>query len=57
MKIVNYQIPKSSFLSTQKDMEIIRNMILKNNNLKTLLYYTSRACLNKPNLTEDQTFE
>ena len=57
MKIVNYQIPKSSFLSTQKDMEIISNMIIKNNNLKKLLYYTSRDCLNKPNLTEDQTLE
>ena len=57
MKIVNYQIPKSSFLYTQKDMEIISNMIIKNNNLKKLLYYTSRDCLNKPNLTEDQTLE
>ena len=57
MKIVNYQIPKSSFLSTQKDMEIISNMIIKNNNLKKLLHYTSRDCLNKPNLTEDQTLE
>ena len=57
MKIVNYQIPKSSFLSTQKDMEIISDMIIKNNNLKKLLYYTSRDCLNKPNLTEDQTLE
>ena len=57
MKIVNYQIPNSSFLSTQKDMEIISNMIIKNNNLKKLLYYTSRDCLNKPNLTEDQTLE
>ena len=57
MKVVNYQIPKSSFLSTQKDMEIISNMIIKNNNLKKLLYYTSRDCLNKPNLTEDQTLE
>ena len=33
MKIVNYQIPNSSFFSTQKDMEIISNMIIKNNNL------------------------
>ena len=57
MKIVNYQIPKSSFLSTQKDMEIISNMMIKNNNLKKLLHYTSRDCLNKPNLTEDQTLE
>ncbi len=57
MKIVNYQIPNSSFLSTQKDMEIISNMIIKNNNLKKLLHYTSRDCLNKPNLTEDQTLE
>ena len=31
--------------------------VLKNNNLKKLLHYTSRDCLNKPNLTEDQTLE
>lgn len=57
MKIVNYQYPKSSFLSVEKDMSIIVEQILKNDNLKRMLYYTSKDCLNKPALTEDQTIE
>ena len=57
MKIETYQFPESSFLSVEKDLSIITNTILKNNNLKKLLHYTSRDCLNKPNLTEDQTLE
>lgn len=54
-KVYNY--PNSSFLSTEKDMNIIVNMILKNERLKKLLYYTDRDCLDKPNLTEDQSLE
>ena len=55
MKIQNYTYPKSSFLSTEKDMNIIVDAIMKNNRLKKMLYYTTRDCLNKPNLTEDET--
>lgn len=55
MKIQNYTYPKSSFLSTEKDMNIIVDLIMKNNRLKKMLYYTTRDCLNKPNLTEDET--
>ena len=57
MKIQTYTYPESSFLSLEKDMNIIVQMILKNDRLKKLLYYTSRDCLNKPNLTEDETLE
>ena len=57
MKIETYQFPESSFLSVEKDLSIITNMILKNNNLKKLLYYTSKDCLDKPKLTEDQSLE
>lgn len=57
MKKMTYTYPKSSFLSTEKDLEIITDMIMKNDNLKRMLYYTSRDCLNKPALTEDQTLE
>lgn len=57
MKKMTYTYPKSSFLSTEKDLEIITDMIMKNDNLKKMLYYTSRDCLNKPALTEDQTLE
>ena len=57
MKITSYREPKSSFLSVEKDMSIITNMILKNDNLKKLLHYTSKDCLSKPKLTEEQTLE
>ena len=55
MKIQTYTYPKSSFLSTEKDMNLIVQMIMKNERLKKMLYYTTRDCMNKPNLTEDET--
>lgn len=55
MRIDGYHIPKSSFLSMEKDTGIIVNEILKNNCLKKLLYYTSSDAMEKPNLTEDQS--
>lgn len=57
MKIINYHYPKSSFLSIEKDLGIIVNNILKNDNLKKLLYYTTKDCLQKPKLTEDESLE
>ena len=56
MKIENYTYPKSSFLSAEKDMNIIVDRIMKNENLKKMLFYTSRDCLNRPKLTEDETY-
>ena len=50
-------MPKSAFLSIEKDMHLISNMLLKNNRLKKMLYYTTPDCLNKPDLTEDQSIE
>lgn len=57
MKVVNYQLPKSSFLSVDKDMSIITDYLMKNDRLKKLLYYNSKDCLNRPKLSEDQTLE
>ena len=57
MTIDNLQIPKSSFLSTEKDMSIIVDKFLKNERLKRLLYYTTPDAMHKPNLTDDQTYE
>ena len=54
MKIENYQFPKSSFLSVEKDLQIIASTMLKNERLQKLLYYTTPDCLNRPSLTEDQ---
>ena len=50
-------MPKSAFLSIEKDMHLISNMLLKNNRLKKMLHYTTSDCLNKPDLTEDQSIE
>ena len=55
MKITTYKYPKSSFLSLEKDMSIIVDMIMKNDNLKKMIHYTSRNCLDRSNLTEDET--
>lgn len=54
MHKLTYQYPKSSFISIEKDMGMIVDMMLKNNRLKKLLYYTTKDCLNKPNLTKEQ---
>lgn len=57
MKIVNYENPHSSFLSVEKDMELITNQMLKNERLKRLLHYTTKDALDKPNITEDESLE
>lgn len=55
MKKKIYTYPKSAFLGLEKDMDIIMNLILKNENLKKMLYYTTPDCLNRPSLTEEET--
>lgn len=50
-------MPKSSFLSLEKDMHLISNMLLKNPRLKKLLFYTSPNCLNMPPVSEDDSIE
>ena len=57
MKIETYKYPKSSFLSMEKDMRIIVDKIMKNERLKKMLFYTTKDCLNKHNLSEDDTIE
>ena len=57
MKIDNTNIPKSSFLSMEKDTALIIDKMLKNQRLKRLLHYTTKDALNKPNLNEDQSIE
>ena len=57
MKIQTYTYPKSSFLSAEKDMNIIVQTMMKNERLKKMLHYTTKDCLSKPNLTEDETLE
>ena len=47
MKIENYQFPKSSFLSIEKDYAIIIDRMMKNDRLKKLLYFDTRDALIK----------
>lgn len=55
MKINTYKYPESSFLSLEKDMGLIVDMIMKNDRLKKMLYYTTKDCLDKPKLTDQET--
>jgi hypothetical protein len=57
MRIENYEFPKSSFLSVEKDLNIIIDKIMKNDRLKKLLYYPTKDCLSRPNLTQEETLE
>lgn len=57
MKKIVYSFPKSSFLSTDKDLDLIVDKIIKNDRMKKMLYYTSSDCLDQPNLTQAQTAE
>lgn len=47
MKIEDYNFPKSSFLSVEKDLSIIVDMILKNKRLKKLLVFDTRDALDR----------
>lgn len=57
MKIEGFKIPKSSFLSIEKDLNLIINKMLKNDRLKRLLKHTTKDCMKQRNLTEDETLE
>ncbi len=57
MKIDGVKIPKSSFLSMEKDLEIVVNHLCKNERLKRLLYYTTPDAIDKPNLSDEQMIQ
>lgn len=57
MRIDTYKFPKSSFLSIEKDLNILTGLFLKNERLKKLLYYTTSDALKQPTLTDEQTYE
>ena len=57
MKINGVNIPKSSFLSIEKDLEIIVNHLCKNERLKGILYYTTSDAIDKPNLDDEQMIQ
>lgn len=53
--IIKNPQPNSSFLSIEKDMNLIVSSIIKNERLKRLLFHTSKDALNRRNLTEDES--
>ena len=55
MRINNYQIPKSSFLSVEKDLSIITDWMLKNKRLKKLLYYTTPDAMDRPPISQEES--
>lgn len=54
MKIPGYELPKSSFLSVQKDLNLIIDKIFASKRLQNLLYYNTPDALDKPHLNEDE---
>lgn len=48
--------PVSSFLGMEKDLRLITNTMFKNPRLKKLLYYTTPDCLDRPAVSEDETY-
>lgn len=57
MKINGVNLPKSSFLSVEKDLEIIIKHLCKNERLKRLLYYTTKDAIDKPDLNDEQMIQ
>lgn len=60
MRIENFQRPHSSFLSIDKDLDLIITKMLKNDRLKRLLYYPTKDCITNasgkcPNLTDEKS--
>ena len=55
MGVKNFTVPRSSFLSMDKDLNTILDAILKNNVIKKLLFYTNDAPLQQPNLNEKES--
>ena len=54
MKVGKNYFPKSSFLSTDKDLSLIIKKIMENQRLLKMLYYTQKDCLNGKDLTQPQ---
>ena len=55
--IIKDPIPISSFLSVEKDMNLIVDIMFKNNRLKKLLRYTTKDALERGNLSEAESME
>lgn len=56
MKVGQNFFPKSSFLSTDKDLSLLIQKIMGNQRLLKMLYYTQKDCLKAPDLTMPQIY-
>lgn len=57
MKLKTYEIPNSSFLSVDKDLNLICNKIISNKRLQKYLYYSVDNPLEMPELSDKQVEE
>lgn len=57
MAVIKPEMPNSSFLSVEKDMNLLVSKMLKDERLKRLLYYTTKDALDRPNIGEDASLE
>lgn len=55
MKIDRIDMPRSSFLSSDKDLALICDQMLQNERLKRLLYYNTPDAITRPNIGEENT--
>lgn len=53
---INPEEKNSSFLSVEKDMNLIMDKMLANETLKKLLFYTTSDAIKKPVISGDETF-
>lgn len=56
MKVGQNYFPKSSFLSTDKDLSLIFQKIMGNQRLLKMLYYTQKDCLKASDLTDAEIY-
>ena len=54
MKVEVYKYPKSSFLAVEKDMNLIVDLIMKNERLKKLIFYDVPNALQMPNVPDSE---
>ena len=57
MRIDKHPEAKSSFLSMEKDLGLISNMLIRNPRLKKMLFYNTSNCLRQPSVSEDDAIE
>lgn len=55
--IIKPESKRSSFLSVEKDINLIMNKMLSDETLKRLLFHTTKKALKDRDLTEEETYE